>query len=175
MKLISIVPVGNVARSQLEILAESLASALDATCVVSDNHLKPDFAYDSLRGQYHSTAILRRMQKARATENWRLLGVTEIDLFIPIFTFVFGEAQLGPANATTAVVSLHRLREEFYGLPSNLPLLTDRLIKESLHEIGHTLGLRHCRDYHCVMSSSSSVERIDMKSAQFCATCAAVL
>lgn len=175
MRLLSLVPVGNVARSQLEMLAEGLASALNATCVVSADPLKPDFAYDSLRGQYHSTVILQRMHMARATESWRLLGVTEMDLFIPIFTFVFGEAQLGPANATTAVVSLHRLRQEFYGLPPDAPLLMDRLVKESLHELGHTLGLRHCGNYRCVMSSSSSVERIDLKGAQFCAACAAVL
>jgi len=175
MKLLSLVPVGNVARSQLEILAEGLASALDATCEVSAEPLKPDFAYDSLRGQYYSTALVHRMHTARAPETWRLLGVADIDLFIPIFTFVFGEAQLGPANATTAVVSLHRLRQEFYGLPPDAPLLVDRLVKESLHELGHTLGLRHCAHYRCVMSSSSSVEKIDTKSAQFCAGCASVV
>jgi archaemetzincin len=175
MRLLSLVPVGNVARSQLEILAEGLSSALRATCVVSADPIKPDFAYDSLRGQYHSTAILQRIQMGRVSDSWRLLGVTEIDLFIPVFTFVFGEAQFGPVNASTAVVSSHRLRQEFYGLPPDAELLTDRLLKESLHEIGHTLGLRHCGNYRCVMSSSSSVERIDMKSAQFCAACAATL
>ena len=175
MRLLSLLPVGNVARGQLEILAEGLSPALHATCVVSADSLKPDFAYDPLRGQYHSTAILQRVQMTRTAESWRLLGVTEIDLFIPVFTFVFGEAQLGPDNASTAVVSSYRLRQEFYGLPPDTTLLTERLLKESLHEIGHTLGLRHCGDYRCVMSSSSSVERIDMKSAQFCAACAATL
>ncbi len=173
MKLLSLVPVGNVARSQMEVLAEGLAPALGVACSVSGDPLDIDFAYDALRGQYHSTAVLKRLRKTFAVESWRLLGVTEVDLFIPILTFVFGEAQLGPANGSVAVVSTHRLRQEFYGLPADGALCADRLLKESLHEIGHTLGLRHCNDYRCVMSSSPAVENIDLKGAQFCPTCAA--
>lgn len=156
----------------MEILAEGLAPSLQASCRVNADRLDIDFAYDPLRGQYHSTAILKRLRSMPGTDGARLLGVAEVDLFIPIFTFVFGEAQLGPANDSAAVVSLHRLRQEFYGLPADVPLQTDRLLKESLHEIGHTLGLRHCRDYRCVMSSSPAVENIDLKSAQFCPACA---
>jgi archaemetzincin len=96
--------------------------------------------------------------------------VTTLDLFIPILTFVFGEAQLrGPC----ALVSLHRLREEFYGLPGNDALLRARLVKESVHELGHTLGLRHCRDWQCVMASTHDVQRLDLKSQAYCPSCLA--
>jgi archaemetzincin len=98
-----------------------------------------------------------------------VLGVTEHDLYIPILTFVFGEAQL---EARGALVSLHRLRQEFYGLPADSQLLAQRLLKESIHELGHTLGLRHCADYQCAMSPAHAVERIDVKLAEFCAACA---
>jgi len=175
MKLLSVVPVGNVAHSHLEILAEGLAPVLRAACSVSAEAMEIDFAYDALRAQYLSTAVLKRMRKMHAIESWRLLGVTDADLYIPILTFVFGEAQLGPANATAAVVSMHRLHQEFYGLPPDPALLADRLLKEALHEIGHTLGLRHCADYRCVMSSSPAVENIDLKGAHFCDTCATLL
>jgi archaemetzincin len=104
-----------------------------------------------------------------------VLGVTAQDLFIPILTFVFGEAQLGPGPAAAAVASLHRLRQEFYGLPPDPALARDRLLKEALHELGHTLGLRHCHDYRCVMSSSHAVENIDLKLAEFCPDCAVSL
>ena len=75
-----------------------------------------------------------------------------MDLYIPVLTFVFGEAQLSDGGA---VVSAHRLRQEFYGMPTDPELLHERLLKESLHELGHTYGLRHCPDYTCVMSSSN--------------------
>jgi archaemetzincin len=171
MNRIALVPLGNVARKQMELLAEELTSSLRAPCFVSADGLNIEFAYDPLRGQYHSTAIIGRLRKTSAAENSRLLGVGEVDLFVPIFTFVFGEAQLGPASATAAIVSAHRLRQEFYGLPADDPLLSARLLKEAMHEIGHTLGLRHCRDYRCVMSSSPAVENIDLKDSRFCTSC----
>ena len=87
---------------------------------------------------------------------------------MPILTFVFGEAQL---NNTCAVVSSHRLRQEFYGLPASPELLRERLRKEAVHELGHTFGLTHCRDYECVMAASHAVERIDLKGSHFCGHC----
>jgi predicted Zn-dependent protease len=98
----------------------------------------------------------------------RLLGVTSLDLYIPTLTFVFGEAQLhGPC----AVVSVHRLRQEFYGLPRDPRLAAERLLKEAVHELGHTLGLRHCDDYRCAMAPSHAVEWIDLKSSRLCPDC----
>ena len=172
MRIVSIVPVGEFARSHLELLAEGLTPLLHVACMISTQGLDLDFAYDSLRGQCHSTAILKRLRKLPTAESWRVLGVTDADLFIPILTFVFGEAQLGPADATVAVASMYRLRQEFYGMPPDPETLSARLLKESLHELGHTFGLRHCSDYRCVMSSSPAVENIDLKLAQFCPSCA---
>jgi archaemetzincin len=102
----------------------------------------------------------------------RVLAVTDVDLFVPVLTFVFGEAQL-PGRC--AVVSTHRLREEFYGLPANQRLLEERLIKEAVHELGHTYGLLHCDGWECVMGSAHAVERVDVRSAEMCAACARTL
>jgi archaemetzincin len=87
---------------------------------------------------------------------------------VPVLTFVFGEAQL---DGNCAVVSMARLKEEFYGLPPREDLLHDRLVKEAAHELGHTFGLRHCGDWRCVMASSHAVERLDIKGAEFCKSC----
>jgi archaemetzincin len=101
-----------------------------------------------------------------------MLGVTEHDLFVPVLTYVFGEGQV---EGHSAVVSTCRLRESFYGLPDRSGLLRERLLKEAVHEIGHTYGLRHCRDWRCVMASTHAVERLDLKGAAFCPACAAVV
>jgi archaemetzincin len=85
-----------------------------------------------------------------------------------VLTFVFGEAQL---DGNCAVVSTARLKEEFYGLPGRQELLRERLLKEAVHELGHTFGLRHCADWRCVMTSSHAVERLDVKGAEFCRAC----
>ena len=97
-----------------------------------------------------------------------MVAVTGLDLCIPILEFVFGEAELGGHRA---IVSTHRLHEEFYGLPANDDLFQERVRKEVRHEWGHALGLRHCLRYDCVMHSSPSVEHVDLKGEEFCESC----
>ena len=169
MRIISLVPVGRVDQALLEPLAEGLTRRLRVACSLQPDGLEPEFAFNPLRRQYHSTEVLKKLMLRPAGDSWKVLGVAEVDLYIPVLTFVFGEAQL---NDGRAVVSTHRLRQEFYGLPPDPELLAERLLKESLHELGHTYGLRHCPDYECVMSASNGVERIDLKQAEFCAACA---
>jgi archaemetzincin len=89
-------------------------------------------------------------------------------LYIPVLTFVFGEARL---NGQCAVVSSYRLDNKFYGLPDDPALLQERLLKEAIHELGHTYGLFHCQNPECVMKSSTYVEEIDFKSSRFCDKC----
>jgi archaemetzincin len=170
MRRIGIVPVGPVDAAVLERLGAGLGAALDAEVTIENPGLDPRFAFHPERRQHHATAILARLVASVAPEHWRLVGVTAADLYIPILTFVFGEAQLeGPC----AVVSTHRLRPEFYGLPPDSTLLDDRLLKESVHELGHTLGLVHCSDWRCAMASSHDVERIDLKGSTLCYACRA--
>jgi archaemetzincin len=128
-------------------------------------------AWDAMRDQYYSSEILRLLQPF-AAHGTRVLGVTSLDLFVPVLTFVFGEAQL---EGQCALVSYHRLREEFYGLPEREPLLEERLVKEAVHELGHTYGLRHCLNWECVMASSHAVEILDVKGTEFCGGCRRVV
>jgi len=172
MRIISLLSVGRVDRALLEALAEELTQRLRVACSIQPDSLEAEFAYNALRRQYHSAEILKRILQKPAGDSWKVLGVTEMDLYIPVLTFVFGEAQLADGGA---LVSAHRLRQEFYGLPPDPELLRERLLKEALHELGHTYGLRHCHDYTCVMSASNGVERIDLKLADFCPACAQLL
>jgi len=152
----------------LDGLAAELARVFQVSCHVSTEVLDVTTMLEPGRRQYHSTAILRAMLPRVPDPEVRLLGVTELDLFVPVLTFVFGEAQLGGA---CSLVSRCRLREEFYGLPSNVALTGERLFKEALHELGHTFGLRHCPDWQCAMASTHAVERLDLKQAAYCASC----
>jgi archaemetzincin len=124
--------------------------------------------YDPGRRQYNSSQILLQLIHSAPADAFKILGITEVDLFIPILTYVFGEAQL---DGVGAVVSMHRLHNRLYGLPDNDRLLRDRLNKEAIHELGHTFGLRHCTTPGCVLSPSTYVEDIDQKSDQICHEC----
>ncbi len=124
--------------------------------------------YSMDRNQYHSTLLLAQLLKFLPEDGEKIVGVTDVDIFIPILTFLFGEAQLGGKGA---LVSTYRLNNDFYGLPTDDQLLYQRAMKEILHELGHTFGLIHCPDYECVMNSSTYVENIDLKRNRFCYTC----
>ncbi|HEX2831938.1 MAG TPA: archaemetzincin family Zn-dependent metalloprotease [Thermoanaerobaculia bacterium] len=166
MSSIRVVPVGNPEPPLLDAVCDELARAFDVACSVVDSRFDAAFAHHPERNQYFSTPIVERLAATSAGE--LVVGITELDLYIPILTFVFGEAQLG---GTSALVSYHRLRQEFYGLPRDPSLLCERLVKEAIHEVGHTSALTHCDDYDCVMAATHAVEWIDLKSASFCAAC----
>ena len=153
-------------------MAVSLGQAFGFSCKLAPDLLNPDGAFDEGRNQYHSTRILEQLNQFSLEEDSRVLGITGLDLYVPVLTFVFGEAQL---TGRCAVVSCHRLRDEFYGLPSRPDLLEERLVKEAMHELGHTYGLRHCENWECVMASTHSVERLDLKKAEFCPACRKVI
>jgi|SRR5581483_9087824 len=129
-----------------------------------------EFAFDAGRRQYRSMDVLEMLAREVPEDGWKLLALTERDLFVPVLTFVFGQAQLA---GRLAVVSLARLRQEFYGLPPNAELLLDRAAKEVLHEAGHTFGLVHCAERTCAMSLATNVRHIDEKRAGWCPACAA--
>jgi archaemetzincin len=154
-------------------LVQQLGRTFATAVTVQPPWFDPERCFDSSRGQYHSTEMLAELlaepAAAAAQAGARILGVTSVDLFIPILTYVFGEAQL---DGRAAVVSTYRLDNTHYGLPGNQRLLLDRLLKEATHELGHTHGLVHCLDPSCVMHSSTYVEDVDVKSAQFCGACA---
>jgi len=167
MRPIRVLRAGSVEKPLLDAVCRGLSRELRTSAAIADPPINPSFAYFAETNQYHSTQILEYLDRLNGKQNI-LLAVTDLDLYVPILTFVFGEAQLG---GTCAVVSSHRLSQEFYGLPPDPGLLSERLVKEAVHEVGHTLGLTHCEDYECVMAASHAVEWLDLKGTALCAEC----
>ncbi|HEY3348352.1 MAG TPA: archaemetzincin family Zn-dependent metalloprotease [Thermoanaerobaculia bacterium] len=152
----------------LEGVRRSVAREYDRAVRVSLAAERPQDAFDARRGQHSSTRILAWLNERREGAH-RVLGVTDADLFIPILTFVFGEAQLG---GRAAIVSTARLGDTplIPGEPARIAL---RLQKEAVHELGHTFGLLHCADARCAMARSPSLRHVDAKSTALCRACRA--
>ncbi len=132
----------------------------------------PEYAWDQVRGQYSSTLVLRDALGRKPADAAKLMVIMDHDIFIPMLSFVYGQAQL---DGPVAVLSLTRLRQEFYGLSPNRPLFLVRVRKETLHEAGHCFGVTHCSDPLCTMRLSTNLQQLDEKRADFCDGCAALV
>ncbi len=156
----------------LKELAENIKKEFAFPTKTLESTINPEDFYDPTRNQYHSTKILKAMLDELPSDALKMIGITSSDLFIPILTFVFGEAQL---DGKVGIVSLARLQQEFYGLPPNQALLRRRLSKEITHELGHTFGLIHCSLRECVMSVANNIADVDAKGSSFCESCRELL
>jgi archaemetzincin len=169
MSSILIVPIRPVDHAELTSLIAPLTSVFQQSVSIEESrYVDPAFAFDSYRNQFNSTSIIAALLKSYPTHRGKIIGITTVDLFVPVLTYVFGEAQL---DGKVAVLSSFRFREELFGLDPNPELEHIRLLKEAIHELGHTFGLIHCHRPECVMHSSTSAEEIDVKGKNFCDEC----
>jgi len=166
--LLSILPVGGVEEADLLEMERFVGTRLPFETRRQAPMPVPPDARDPRREQYDGTVMLRAALDLCPPDAKRLLVITELDLFIPMLTFIFGQAQL---DGTAAIVSLARLRPEFHGLPPRREVFVGRYFKEILHELGHTFGLTHCADPRCAMSLSIKIANIDLKQDELCHGC----
>ncbi len=168
-RIIYLVPMGDVDDEHLKNIAESIEDQFGVPIKITSNQGLPAYALDAARQQYNSNLILKKLLDELAPDALKVLGVTNVDLFNPIFSFVFGEAQF---KGRGAVISSFRLRGNPESEPKiGCPPLISRLEKEAIHELGHTFGLRHCQDPDCVMQYSADLECADRKFSFFCPAC----
>jgi len=167
MTAIQIASVGSINDEIMQMIARHVKEMFGLEVEIYTQLPEPDYALDVKRNQYSSTVILRNIAPFAANSE-KFLGITEVDLFIPMMTFVYGQAQL---SGKVAVVSMARLKPEFYGMPPDKDLMVRRIRKEVSHELGHTLGLVHCADKVCLMSLSTEILQVDLKSEEFCKNC----
>jgi archaemetzincin len=167
---VEVVPVGDVSTDVKRGASSGLRSSYDCDVTISDPHPLPDGAYDAGRGQYRAEEFIELA--SRVGSGTKNVAITEKDLYYRRRNYVFGLAYLG---GNGCVVSTYRLQTSSDGgatARSASEVFDERVRKEIVHEVGHTLGLEHCDDSACVMNFSPTVREVDVKDQTVCATCA---
>ena len=170
-KRIIISPIGSQDDALLMLISREVGTFFSCETKIIPILENIDFAVDFKRNQYHSTVILDKLAEQAPDDTLKVLAITEVDLFIPIFTYVFGEAQLG---GKACIISTHRLSQELPSMEWEKDF-ERRVVKEALHELGHTFKLTHCKEKNCLMRYSRSIEDVDNKSQEFCRYCRRLL
>lgn len=168
---IVLAPIGEIDPGFCETIAKAIERVFECPTIVRPLLHDVDFALDTKRRQHHSTPILEKLAARAPEDAIKIIAITRVDLFIPILTHVYGEAQLG---GKAAILSIHRLREGLAGATAH-PSMHCRLAKEAVHELGHTFSLRHCPERTCIMHYCRSTRDVDRKSNQLCRHCRVML
>lgn len=167
--VITLVPLGLDEQSLLEVLGGDLERVFDFRVRIVNRLEIPANSYNPRRNQYQAALFLTALRRCLDPEKQeKVLGITDKDLYIEGLNFVFGQAEL---SGSFAVISFARLHQSFYDLPEDRVLFLKRVIKEAVHELGHTFGLKHCPNSNCVMCFSNSLHDTDRKNAEFCQSC----
>ena len=172
LRNITLVSVGYIEEVYLKSVIDTAGKEFSLPVVVREGFIDISEFFDPTRRQYNGTKLLKEIDILFGSDNTKTIGLFSIDLFIPILTYIFGQAYL---NGRTGIASYYRLSNDRYGMTGNGNLVMERFQKEVIHELGHTFGLVHCHIPDCVMRSSTYVEDIDQKKMHLCSHCRSAL
>lgn len=161
-------PCGYFDTKVLEILSEDIKVYFNCQSELAICSLDMSTFYNPSRRQYDANKLIYSLSHLATDNTVKVMGILRVDLYVPILTYIFGQAELG---GNIGLASLYRLRNELYGLEIDNNLLTERFRKVVLHETGHLFGLIHCHTPGCLMRSSTYVEDLDQKELRFCHSC----
>jgi len=165
---ITLISFGYFEKHILEKVAKTVGGEYNCFLNLREGHIDLSEFFDPVRRQYNGNSLLKFVDALPVPGTGKTMGLFSVDLYIPILTYIFGQAYLG---GHSGIASLYRLNNESYGMQADPDLLLDRFKKEVIHELGHTFGLIHCNVPTCVMRSSTYVEEIDQKDQSLCPVC----
>jgi archaemetzincin len=171
LKYIYILPLGEVSLDFLGKLKKDLENKFGFKIEIRNRVEMPDYVYNKEKDQYNSRIILNELTKLSFKNTEKILAITDLDLFTEDLSYIFGQAE---TSGKICLISSKRLNPKFYNKNFDKDLFYSRILKEAIHELGHTFGLKHCKNKKCVMHFSNNIEETDFKKSEFCEECGRV-
>lgn len=168
MRFLYFIPIGKIEKRILEKLSKDLVKVFGLSVRIAAPIDVPDWSFNKLRNQYQGEKILSELNRLEFFEAEKILGISQVDLYADDLNFIFGQAE---APGKAALISMFRLRPKPSKKKLNNNLFYHRILKEAVHELGHTFSLSHCPDPRCVMHFSNNISDTDYKREKFCAKC----
>jgi len=165
---IGVIPIGDIPEIGPKVIAAHISGYLDLQANLLEPMKTPTYALDRQRLQYNVGHILQRLESRLFTSVDKVIGILDVDLFVPVFTHVFGEARQG---GRVALISIFRLRENSMDTISDSAIALERAAKVALHELCHLYDLTHCESRQCLMHFSGSLSDLDQGSFNLCRYC----
>ncbi len=165
-KIIGVAPVGNVSAIAAKVVAAHITSVFGFSADILPYLDNPLYAFDKKRSQYDAGKMINTVEKSDDKQYEKLICVCDLDLFVPIFTHVFGEARQGGFCAIVSIFMLYTSRAHDAD-----PIALERLAKISLHEAGHLFNMIHCEDSHCLMHYADTADHLDDIHMNLCRYC----
>jgi archaemetzincin len=169
---IGLVALGEVPEIALKVIAAHISGYFNLSAQILPSLKLPEYAFDQKRLQYNAGIILTDLETVHFSKYEKIIGVSNLDLFVPIFEYVFGEARQGEKFA---LISLFRLNKNPDGSSLSPFAVYERAAKVALHELGHLYDLFHCDDKKCLMHFSGGLDDLDKTSLYLCRFCSANL
>ena len=150
-------------------LADSIRRTFKARITTKMIDLPLTRSFRKKRNQFDANLLLKELLSYAHLGADKVVFLFREDLFADELAFVFGLA-----NQQFCIVSTARLDPRYYGekdMEKARGLFKKRLLKEVVHELGHTMGLAHCRNKGCAMVHANSVSDVDLKGESLCSSC----
>ena len=165
---IGVIPFGDMPAIAPKIIAAHISGYLNLPAVVLGPMENPAYALDRQRLQYNVATILQHLESIFSSAKVKVIGILDVDLFVPVFSHVYGQARQG---GHAALISFYRLKENSIGPINDSPLVLERASKIALHEVCHLYNLTHCEDRRCLMHFSGNLADLDQLPFGFCRYC----
>jgi archaemetzincin len=165
---IVLVPLGEVDFILVNRLATSIGPVFDRSVDILKGMKVPQESYNVIRGQNYASVILNKLERVKANQREFIIGLLEEDIYLPDEAYIIGHSD---TVSRTAVISLFRIRQEFYGLPEDDKKVFIRLFKQTIFHLSPLFNLSSCRNPKCINYFSQKMFDIDSKGEKFCDLC----